>query len=457
MSKNSYISNLVRSMSKESLVELMERKNIQVKFDKNYAIFNYKVLPRETHPFEEGGELEGTQFDYDKGVEDPSFLEAIGNYYGAKAYASVSNEGVVIVSIPTDYSDPVVQEARGIIVDMESGDVVCWPFRKFGNWQESYADDIDWESAKIFEKVDGSIVKLWFDKKGGDWVWSTNGVIFAENAPVSNSENKSFLTLIKGAINYKSVPFSYLDKDNTYIFELTGKENKVVIDYDLPELYYLGTRSNKDGKESSDDRRLFSGFRKPKEFILRERSLDSVVRLSKTLNKDGKCTNEGFVVVDKHFNRVKVKTDEYFAMHKMASISNRGILKSLMEGVDAKSICEAIPSRSYVVMYYAYKLEELMFIADEVASYTRRLYEEYSYDRKAVYLQMKGHPLCHVGMQSIGNDRQGREIFKGSVAFSKQVERLVPSYEEPEVLNCKPNERKSGEERCEEEECELCR
>ena len=60
--------------------------------------------------------------------------------------------------ISCDFSDPVVQEARGIIIDTERLDVACWPFRKFGNFAESYADSIDWDSAHVQEKIDGSIV-----------------------------------------------------------------------------------------------------------------------------------------------------------------------------------------------------------------------------------------------------------------------------------------------------------
>ena len=32
-------------------------------------------------------------------------------------------------AIFADFTDPVVQEARGIIIDTETLDVVCWPFR----------------------------------------------------------------------------------------------------------------------------------------------------------------------------------------------------------------------------------------------------------------------------------------------------------------------------------------
>jgi hypothetical protein len=108
----------------------MEEKNIQVKFEGDYAIFNYKVLPREVE----------NPFDFTKDeVEDPSILQKVEDTFGKNAKISVSEEdGRITIKIPTDYTDPIVQEARGIIIDITNGDVVCWPFRKFGNWQESW-------------------------------------------------------------------------------------------------------------------------------------------------------------------------------------------------------------------------------------------------------------------------------------------------------------------------------
>jgi len=39
-----------------------------------------------------------------------------------------------------DFSDPLVCEARGIIIDVAQLVVVCWPFDKFFNVQEKYAE-----------------------------------------------------------------------------------------------------------------------------------------------------------------------------------------------------------------------------------------------------------------------------------------------------------------------------
>ena len=63
-----------------------------------------------------------------------------------------------------DFSDPLVCEARGIIIDVVQRVVVCWPFDKFFNVQEQYAADIDWNSARVLEKIDGSMIKLFWYK-----------------------------------------------------------------------------------------------------------------------------------------------------------------------------------------------------------------------------------------------------------------------------------------------------
>ena len=91
---------------------------------------------------------------------------------------------IFVYDTECDFADPIVQESRGIIINTETLTVACWPFRKFGNHNESYADKIDWSSARVLEKVDGSIIKLWFDTLDGIWQFSTNGTIRAERAAI---------------------------------------------------------------------------------------------------------------------------------------------------------------------------------------------------------------------------------------------------------------------------------
>jgi len=62
---------------------------------------------------------------------------------------------------------PIVRECRGIILDSKNGwQVVAFPYKKFFNHGEPFASEIDWTTAKIFEKIDGSLASVyWYDQK----------------------------------------------------------------------------------------------------------------------------------------------------------------------------------------------------------------------------------------------------------------------------------------------------
>ena len=77
-----------------------------------------------------------------------------------------------------DFSSPIVKEARGIIFKVGEWEYpVCHPFNKFFNYGEIFSDDVDWNSSVVSEKIDGSLMKLWFDEN--KWHLSTNGSIDA--------------------------------------------------------------------------------------------------------------------------------------------------------------------------------------------------------------------------------------------------------------------------------------
>ena len=219
------------------------------------------------------------------------------------------NLAILNYGIPCDFTDPIVQEARVIIIDTKSLGVVCWPFRKFGNYGEGYTDDIDWGTDREQEKIDGSIAKLWHDKNDNLWRWSTNSMIDASEAHVMDKA-VSFMELIRRADNYNDIPYDDLDRDMTYIFELVAPEQKIVIRYDYPYLYHIGTRSNITGQEIDLD----IGIKKPAEYPLH--SLTECVRAAEALNAGNDTVKfEGYVVVDANWHRIKVKSPEYVYMH----------------------------------------------------------------------------------------------------------------------------------------------
>ena len=76
-------------------------------------------------------------------------------------------------------------------------------------------------------------------------------------------------------------------------------------------LYHLGTRSNITGKESDEDISII----KPMQYAIS--SLEECVQLADKLNDktSGRIEKEGFVVVDKNFNRIKIKSLDYITRH----------------------------------------------------------------------------------------------------------------------------------------------
>lgn len=227
--------------------------------------------------------------------------------------------------INSDFNNDIVKECRGIIFRKNDWKVVCFPFKKFFNYGEFYADSIDFSTAKVQEKVDGSIIKLWNDNN--NWIISTNGKIDASDA--TNQIGKTFKNLfIESLKNHldndekKYNDFFNLineslknGKNYTYMFEMVHPFNKIVIPYSKPDVRHIGTRDN----DTYEELNINIGIEKPKEYIFN--SFDDVLNMSKSLPYD----EEGYVVVDANWNRVKVKSPAYLAVHHL---KNNGIISA---------------------------------------------------------------------------------------------------------------------------------
>lgn len=216
--------------------------------------------------------------------------------------------------IESSFYEEVVKECRGIIFRKNDWKVVCFPFKKFFTYGEIYADTIDFDSARVQEKVDGSIIKLWYDNA---WIISTNGLIDAKEAttPLGYSFKDLFIEGLMNNIDSLDDFYASLNKDYTYIFEMVNPLSKVVIAYNKPDVYHIGTRNNITLEELNVD----INIHKPKTYSFD--SLEDVVSMSKTLP----FSEEGYVVVDKNWNRIKIKSPSYLAVSR---IKNNGALSA---------------------------------------------------------------------------------------------------------------------------------
>ena len=102
----------------------------------------------------------------------------------------------------SNFSDPIVQEARGIIIDISTLDVACWPFRKFGNYTETYADPHRLENSQSTGQDRWEYCKAVVNKYTRQWQFSTNATINAKDAIISKHTGQTYLDLIREADNY---------------------------------------------------------------------------------------------------------------------------------------------------------------------------------------------------------------------------------------------------------------
>ena len=339
--------------------------------------------------------------------------------------------------IDCDFSNPIVQESRGIILDLDNLEVVCWPFRKFGNYNESYADKIDWNTARVQDKIDGSIIKLWWNRMTGKWQFSTNRTINADAALANQMTQETFLDVIRKADNYNEIilRLPIFNKDYTFIFELVSPETQVVVKYPKSHLYHIGTRNNISGQEMDSDIKI----EKPKEYPLK--SLDDCVTAVGELNKsdDGQVhgvKKEGFVVVDGNWNRIKVKSPDYLMLHRMSSNSNfskERIISMIRHGsVSVQDICEDFPNFAHYFKFYDFKISELEYQAKVFCDLTDCIFEEYSHERKAVANIIKKHRLSPIGFMHLDSGETGQEILN-NLPLNKYC-KYIPDYQ-PEKLS----------------------
>ena len=159
--------------------------------------------------------------------------------------------------------------------------------------------------AVLIGKVDGSLIKIWWDYDG--WVISTNGTIDAFKAECGDT---TYGDLVQKVIDRIPNFLKMLDRDYTYMFELTSPFNRIVVHYEGINLWYLGRRNILDDTEDSEGLEL-DGLLYPE--VYPHTSLAECIAAAHVMGDD----EEGYVVCDAEFNRIKIKGDEYLALHKM--------------------------------------------------------------------------------------------------------------------------------------------
>jgi hypothetical protein len=213
---------------------------------------------------------------------------------------------------------PETQEARGIVLEKDTWKVMSLAFKKFFNSGEPNAHKIDWASAIVQEKLDGSLIQLYFDWHKREWCAGTSGLAEGEGE-VNNKPNTTFSQLFWETADKVGMDKTLLDPRRMYVFELTTPYNIVVKPHGTSTITLLTIRDTINLLEYDYYTTCILGKQLGvpvvKAFDFKDMDAQALAKTLEGMPYD----NEGYVVVDKNFNRVKIKNPTYLAAHHLKS------------------------------------------------------------------------------------------------------------------------------------------
>lgn len=236
---------------------------------------------------------------------------------------TIKRDGKLILfkynQINSDFNEEICCEARGLILEEGTWKVVRMAFKKFFNLGESFAAKIDWDSAVASEKLDGSIISVFY--YDGKWRIATNSTIDAFKAELAGvGPYKNFGELFESVLPLSTFAGNRYE-NICWTFEIVSPYNKVVIDYPETKVYLLSVRFMNTLEELDYDQiPVYAGkigVAYPQFYYMNDET--GFRRLVEQMPEG----HEGIVVRDAAGQRVKIKTLLYFQMHKA---KNNGVI-----------------------------------------------------------------------------------------------------------------------------------
>jgi RNA ligase len=254
--------------------------------------------------------------------------------------------------------------SRGLIIDMETGDIIARPFDKFFNINEVEDTQIEklplHEEYEVYDKADGSLGILFYDKYSNMFRIATRGSFnsdqaiwatkwFNEQIAQFNELNESDMNVLKEFV-----------REETLLFEIiVGSINtNLVLKYPFEGLVFLAMRNINTGTYADYDvmeKIHNTQYMSPRIKItarydnLRFEEIDEMSKLLDNI--------EGWVIKFKNGMRVKVKTDWYKSRAKViAHCTPLNFWENMKYGKVDKAYLEVIP-------------EEFVNLRDKYVSY----------------------------------------------------------------------------------------
>jgi T4 RnlA family RNA ligase len=242
-----------------------------------------------------------------KSIDQSNFIVKEGIFFNQPAFLVIPNH------IGAKYTRETLMFRSSVwYVD---GTLASASFKKFFNHTEQpdlYPNPDNFQDQKVLEKIDGSTLIL--DVKDGQISMRTRGT-FSYKTQENFADFELFLTKYPNFI--EAVTSSRTYEDFSYLFEIVTPNNKIVINY--PEVdFYLIDIINKNNYEYVSRGNIYHcaktfDFKIPKTY-----DFNSLDKLANDVKLWTGC--EGVVLTyNNNQDRIKIKSDDYIAKHKMKS------------------------------------------------------------------------------------------------------------------------------------------
>ncbi len=254
--------------------------------------------------------------------------------------------------------EAIVQQCRGMVVDVERRRVLAWPYHKFWNYGEPEAHAVDWSTARVQEKADGSLILLY--TVDGDWRVASSG------HPTAGGE----LGLSPGYETYTfrdhfwqvsldlGIDVSYLDRGVTYMVELCHPANRVVVRHERPRIVLHGARDLDTGRELSRGA-LAATANLSRLELVREFPLSSARDCVAAAEALDPLRQEGFVVVDQAFGRVKIKSPRYVTLHHLRGEATTRRAIELWQTGETGELLASLPELAEIILPIQERLDQI--------------------------------------------------------------------------------------------------
>lgn len=219
--------------------------------------------------------------------------------------------------INSDWRDanarPLLEECRGLVVKVgeQKTEVVHLGLRKFFNLDEPLNEvKPHFPVCRVLQKVDGSCVAFW--NANDQWHMSSLSCIDARTAIVNG--NLSLYEIAAKALGTDPLRWATLNLNPlySYVFELTSPFNRVVVDYgDEAKLWRIMKRNTITWREAEMEAL-------PRTQPIPSHSFSTEIECRRIVEQMDD-NEEGYVIVNPDFSRVKLKSPAYVAKHIMAN------------------------------------------------------------------------------------------------------------------------------------------